>query len=140
MFKKVIQISIAFCLLLIGAQTNAQQTSQPVFTIVDGSSAAQDSNPNPSVTLPVLGFVLDQSGGLRPVIGITGAASVGAPLNLGFSVVQAAMPPSHDYILAMTGNSAWPVLLQVRGNTITVRHLAFPGTGIDSVAISPTGA
>jgi hypothetical protein len=140
MLKKIIQTSIAFCLLFTGGLINAQQIPQQIFTIVDGSSTAQNSNANASVALPVLGFVLDQSGGLRPVVGLTGSASVGAPLNLGFSVVQAAMPPSHDYILAMTSNSAWPVLLQVSGNTITVRHLAFPGAGIDSVAISPTGA
>ena len=123
MFKKIIQTSIVLSLLFIGSRVSAQQTSQPLFTIVNGSSTQTNTNGNPSVTLPVLGFVLDQSSGLRPVIGITGSASVGAPLNLGFPVVQAAMPASHDYILAMTGNTPWPVLLQVRGNTIMVQQL-----------------
>jgi hypothetical protein len=89
---------------------------------------------------------------------------------LGFPVAQAAMPPSHDYILAIAGNSSSPVLLQVRGNTIRLRSLAaFTATvgkcyqpdvfndrartgcdsasssgdisaGVDSVAVSPTGA
>src|SRR5215470_6445925 len=101
MFKRVFQTSIALCLVVAGGHVNAQQTLQPVFTIVDGTSTTQNTSANPAVTLPVLGFVLDQSGGLRPVMGITGAASVGAPLNLGFSIAQAAMPPSHDYILAI---------------------------------------
>jgi hypothetical protein len=148
MFKKLVQTSITFCLLLTGGLINARQTSQPsqpLFTIVGGSSPAPDSNTSPAVALPVLGFVLDQSGALRPVIGVTGAASVGAPLNLGFPIVQAAMPPSHDYILARTGNAPWPVLLQVRGKTITVRPLApfaslDASRGIDSIAVSPTGA
>jgi len=123
MFKKIIQTSIAFCLLFMAGRIQAQQASQPVFSIVDGSAGTESSSANPSVNLPVLGFVLVQSGGLRPAMGIAGSASVGSPLNLGFSVMQAAMPPSHDYILAMTGNSAWPVLLQVRGNTIAVRAM-----------------
>src|SRR5438105_42043 len=124
MFKKLFQTVFVFCLLFIGSRIDAQQ-SQPLFTIVNGASGTpNNSNGTPSVTLPVLGFVLDQSGGLRPVIGITGSASVGAPLSLGFPIVRAAMPPAHDYILAMTGNSSWPVLLQVRGNTITVQSIA----------------
>src|SRR5438552_11884561 len=170
MFKKIIQTSIAFCLLFTAGRIQAQQASQPVFTIVAGSAATESTSSNPSISLPVLGFVLDQSGGLRPVMGIAGSASVGSPLNLGFSVAQAAMPASHDYILAMTGNSAWPVLLQVRGNTIAVRAMGSSTTrnttscyqpdsidnrtryscdadssfdapaGIDSIAVSPTGS
>jgi hypothetical protein len=124
MFKKLFHISFVLCLVFIASRSNAQQGAQPLFTIVNGSNGVQtSSNGNPSVTLPVLGFVLDQSGGLRPVIGIAGSASVGAPLGLGFPVVRAAMPANPDYVLAMTGDSGWPVLLQVRGNTITVRPL-----------------
>ena len=169
MFKKAIQSSIAFCLLFMAGRIHAQQASQPAFNIVAGSGT-ESSSANPSVNLPVLGFVVDQSGGLRPVMGIAGSASVGSPLNLGFSVMQAAVPPGHDYILAMTGNSAWPVLLQVRGNTIAVRAMGSSTTrntascdqpdgidnrtryscdadtafdapaGIDSIAVSPTGS
>jgi hypothetical protein len=110
--------------VFFASRSNAQQGSQPLFTIVNESNGSQSTNGNPSVTLPVLGFVVDQSGGLRPLIGVAGAASVGAPLGLSFPVAQAAMPPNHDYILALTGSSGWPVLMQVRGNTITVRSVA----------------
>ena len=44
MLKKIIQTSIAFCLLFTGGLINAQQIHQQIFTIVDGSSAAQKSN------------------------------------------------------------------------------------------------
>src|SRR5438552_811758 len=105
MFKRLSYISFLLCLVFTASRSNAQQGAQSLFTIVNGSGGAQGtSTGNPSVTLPVLGFVLDQSGGLRPLIGVAGAASVGDPLGLGFSVVQAAMPPNHDYILASTGN------------------------------------
>jgi len=73
-----------------------------------------------SVRLPVLTFVLDGAGGLRPVIGIPGAASIGMPVELGFPVIRAAAA-ANDYILATSNEGAWPVLLQVRGNTINVR-------------------
>jgi hypothetical protein len=125
MFKKTFYISFLLSLVFTAGRSNAQQGSQPLFAIANGSSGTQGtSSGNPSVTLPVLGFVLDQSGGLRPLIGVTGAASIGAPLGLNFPVAQVAMPPNHDYILAMTGNSSWPVLLQIRGNTVTVQPVA----------------
>ncbi len=121
MFKNFLRISFVMCLMFIASRSNAQQPSQPLFTVVNGSLAnPANTNPSPSVTLPVLGFALDQAGGLRPLIGITGAASVGAPIALQLPIVQAAVPANHDYILAMTDKSRWPVLLQIRGNTITV--------------------
>src|SRR5437660_816168 len=121
MFKTILRISFALCFALAASRSNAQQASQPVFTIVNGFDITQSSNrANASVSLPVLGFVLDQVGGLRPLVGIAGSASVGAPLDLGVGIVRAAIPPNHDYILAVTADSNWPLLLQVRGNTITV--------------------
>jgi hypothetical protein len=170
MFKNLFCISFLCCLMFAASRINAQQGAQPLFTIVNGSGGTQGtSSGSPSVTLPVLGFVLDQSGGLRPLIGVAGAASIGDPLGLSFPVVQAAMPPNHDYILATSGNGSWPVLLQVRGNTINVQSVASffgnargePGNcygrdplhghacnvdsagapaGIDAIALSPTGS
>ena len=168
MLKRLFYISFVLWFLFNASRSNAQQGAQPLFKIVNGSGGALgNSNGNPSVTLPVLGFVLDQSGGLRPLIGVAGAASIGDPLSLGFPVVQAAMPPNHDYILATTGNGSWPFLLQVRGNTITVQPVAsfFESAradtgkcykphslhgracnvnsavaGIDAIALSPTGS
>ena len=128
MFKKLIQIPAVFCFVFIASRSNAQPASQ-LFTVVNGSYAnASASNGNPSVTLPVLGFALDQSGGLRPLIGITGSASVGAPIGLPLPIVKATMSGNHDYILAMTGGGTWPVLLQVRGNTINVSSMT-PASG-----------
>jgi len=80
------------------------------------------SSPQPSVSLPVLGFVVDDAHHLRPLIGVVGSASVGAPFDLGFDVVSATMPSGKNYILATTANS-WPVLLQPRGGTIVSRTM-----------------
>ena len=171
MFNKIVQISLVVCFVFVAGRSNAQQSSQPLFTVVNGPYANQgNSGANASVTLPVLGFALDQSGALRPLIGITGAASIGAPIDLQLPIVQATMPANHDYILATTSDSRWPVLLQIRGNTIAVlpamsfaagagskavrcsqrtsgrtrcdTNSSAMGTlsGIDSIAVSPTGS
>src|SRR5438105_11069291 len=121
MLKTIIRISFGLSLLVAATQSNAQQASQRPFRIVNGSENQNNTRRNAAVNLPVLGFTLDQAGALRPLIGIAGAASVGAPLDLGFPVVSAAVPPDHDYILATTTTGSWPMLLQVRDNTITVR-------------------
>jgi len=122
MSKIVFRILFVICIAVTSSLIYAQQAQQPVFTIVNGADRNSSRNQvNASVNLPVLGFVTDGAGGLRPLIGIAGSASVGAPLNLGFEIVGAAIPPDHDYILAMTRDGNWPRLLHVRGNTIAVQ-------------------
>src|SRR5437867_9357911 len=103
MSKTVFRILFALCFVVPASRIHAQQAATA------------------SVNLPILSFLTDGAGNLRPVIGIVGSASVGAPLNLGFEVVGAVIPPDHDYILAMTRNGNWPRLLHVRGNTIAVQ-------------------
>jgi hypothetical protein len=124
MLKTIIRISFALSLIVAATQTNAQQASPA------------------KVNLPVLGYTLDQSGGLRPIIGIAGAASVGAALNLGFPVISASVPASHDYILATAAPGSWPTLLQFRDNTITARSFdgANSSVSVDRIALSPTGS
>jgi hypothetical protein len=83
---------------------------------------------------------------VRPLIGVVGAATVGNPVDPGFDVTQAAVPPGHDYILATAAGSNWPILLQVSGGAMTPQWTAFaqsntdPATIIDRVALSPTGS
>src|SRR2546429_9631548 len=109
MFKTIFRISFALCFALAASRSNAQQASQPLFTISNGFDTNQGSSRgNASVSLPVLGFVLDQAGGLRPLDGIAGSASVGAPLALGVGIVRAGVPPSPDYISAVTAGTHWP--------------------------------
>src|SRR5436853_7264737 len=110
MFNTIFRISFALCFALAANRSNAQQASQPVFTIVNGFDITQSSNrANASVSLPVLGFVLDQAGGLRPLVGIAGSASVGAPLDHGVVIVRAAIPANPDYIIAVTADIKWPL-------------------------------
>jgi hypothetical protein len=104
MLRTCLCISVALCLALTLAASRAH---------------AQQA-PTPSVSLPLLGFVVDQGGALRPLVGVAGSASVSAPINVGFGISQAVMPPNRDYLLATTPGADWPMLLQMRGGTITI--------------------
>lgn len=118
MFKTILRISVIVAIASAAATINGAPSPQSGFTIVNGSDNNQ-THAAP-VSLPALGFVLDNSQRLHPVLGVVGSASIGAPLELGFDVVRAAVPPGHEYILASASGSDWPQLLQIRGNTITV--------------------
>jgi hypothetical protein len=119
------KIILGVLLIVCAASADAQGLRQPAFTIINGANTRLDTAAGTAatVTLPVLTFILDDTHQIRPVFGVPGSASIGAALNLGFQVLDAAIPAGHDYILAITRESNWPVLLQVRGNTITIRSL-----------------
>jgi hypothetical protein len=88
---------------------------------------------------PVLGFAPDSTGTLWPLIGIAGGATVGGPLDLGLSIIQSAIPPDHDYILATTEEIQSPIWLQLQDGTTAVQ--SFDGLSkIDRIAISPAGS
>jgi hypothetical protein len=78
--------------------------------------------PAGSVASPVLGFILDTSGALRPMIGIPGSASVGQAMDLGLTMTQVAVPPGHDYILANTNSGL--VLLRTQGKSVTQQAIS----------------
>jgi len=93
----------------------------------------------PSVERPVLSFVVDPTQGLRPVFGIPGASSIGSPVDLEFPVVRAVVPVTHDYIVAMTSENSWPVLLQMQRGKWRSRSLGSwaQKPTIDRIALSP---
>jgi hypothetical protein len=103
------------------------------------------------VARPTLTFVLDSSHQLRPMVGIPGAASIGAPVTLGFDVTQALISPDSGYILAATSQSSWPLLVQVRGNSMSVQPADYfisqirqsggrNDAAVDSFALSSSGS
>lgn len=92
-------------------------------------SSARAQAVSGSVTQPVLTYIVDNAQHVRPLIGIAGAASVGSALDLGFSVTQAAVPPAHDYVLAMAAGSNWPILVRVGSGQVTPQFTAFIGAG-----------
>lgn len=152
MVKTFISIYLVFCLACL--------------VRVSGTQAQAVSG---SVSQPVLTYIDDDAHHLRPLVGISGAASIGNAIDLGFEVAQAAVPPTHDYVLAMAAGSNWPILVQVNGGTMIPQFNAFAanqancnttdasdirqvrpncltvpaidaGTVIDRVALSPSGS
>jgi hypothetical protein len=111
-------------------------TSLIYFAVFTALTAAEVSA---QVGPPVLSFVPDGTGALRPLIGVAGAATIGAPLELGLSVVQLAIPPDHDYILATAEEIQSPIWLQLHEGTPAIRSLDGV-SNIDRIAISPTGS
>jgi hypothetical protein len=121
LFRTCVFASAAFA----AALAVAKPSPQALFRIQnDGNSGAQANGISASVAPPVLSFIVDTTQGVRPVIGIPGAASIINPLELGFPVVRAAVATGQDYVLATTTEGGWPTLLQLRGGTIIVRSAA----------------
>ena len=115
--KTIVTFSIIACLAWTAGMGDAQQVTSPVMT-----------------------YVPDKAGGLHPMLGIPGAASIGAGLNVGFRIRQAWIPPLHDYLLARTDGSSWPVLVQIRGDKVSAQSIQRGERAIDRVELSPTGS
>ncbi|MCC7175512.1 MAG: hypothetical protein IT159_09980 [Bryobacterales bacterium] len=98
-------------------------------------AAAQDAAP---VSGPVVGFVFDRAAGIRPVLGVPGAATLGRPVlsRMGFETVV--FPPAEDYALALTVRGRRAVLLRELNASggLTELPLAW---GAARLAISPGG-
>jgi hypothetical protein len=115
--KTIFRLSIIACLALAAGMGNAQQVTSPVMT-----------------------YVPDKAGRLHPMLGIPGAASIGGILNAGIRVRQVSIPPSHDYVLATTDGSSWPVVLQVHGDSVSAQSIQQSASAIARVELSPTGS
>jgi hypothetical protein len=79
------------------------------------------------------------SAAIRPILGIPGAATLGAPLDAGFAVGQAVVAPGGDFALAVAKDDF--SLAVVRGSSGVVRNFA-PAMGEvpDLIAFSPGGS
>ena len=102
--------------------------------------AAQPGGSSASVkTVPPFGYVLDHNiHALRPILGIPGAALIGAPLDLGFSIRQAAISSVRGYALAISDDvQLQPKLVRLTGPLSIV---AVPIAGrAQAVYVSPLG-
>lgn len=111
MIKRRYRIYLTICLVCIASSVSAWGQT------ISGT-----------VTQPVLTYIVDNANQLRPVIGITGAASVGPAISLGFGITQAAAPPANNYLVVMPQGSNSPILLQAQGGNLMPQPNAFPIT------------
>jgi len=101
-------------------------------------ASAQD--PVPVITGPVLGFVQDSAGSaIQPILGIAGASILGPWIPLGADIRNAVLSPNHDYAVAVRGDNAEVVVIQLGSNAVTVNSLDQVRAGVDVIAISPMG-
>jgi hypothetical protein len=104
------------------------------------AAAAPWSDETGGIAGPSLGVLFDsQAGGLRRVMGIAGAATIGECFATAPSITQAWVSPFEDYALAETtaGTELMLLLLDASGVRVTPLGVA---AGFDRVALSPTGA
>ncbi len=103
-----------------------------------GGLLAQDQTGSQPVSGPVMGFVADRLSGVRPILGVPGAATLGSPVlsNSGFRSIV--FFPSRDYALAVLSRGSQVVLLRNLRSTLEAVELQVqPGAG--RLAISPSG-
>jgi len=88
---------------------------------------------------PSLGLMFDSASAvIRPILGIPGAATLGAPLNAGFAIGQALVAPGGDFALAVAKDDFR--LAIVRGSGGVVQNLApAMGEAPDLISFSPGG-
>ena len=87
---------------------------------------------------PVIGFVFDGSvAALRPILGIPGASTLGAPLDAGFELSWATVAPRQDSSIAVDSSGAVH-LLRLGSGVSETRCGACPSTA-DGAVFSPSG-
>jgi hypothetical protein len=92
------------------------------------------------VGAPVLGFVFDrEAAGLRPIVGVPGAATIAAPLDLGITISFAVVSPQQDFALALAGEDNHIVGLGLGPAGIVVRSITGLSPQADKIAFGPAG-
>ena len=106
-----------------------------------GGLPAQDQTDAQPVGGPVMGFVTDRLSGVRPILGVPGAASLGLPVlpNSGFRSI--AFSPSRDYALALVARGRQTVLLRnLKSSVAAIELQAPPGAGRMAISLSGDAA
>jgi WD40 repeat protein len=105
-----------------------------------GWLSAQNS-PGSDLGAASLGIVYDSAiRGVRPLIGVAGAATMTKPLGLGFEVKSVSVPPREDYVLAVAAEDSSVRLITFRGRVAELRALPGLDSAPDRIDFSPTGA
>ncbi len=99
---------------------------------------AQSSSPS-LVGIPLLGFVYDGNlKAIRPILGVPGAATVGAPLDIGFAVAHAAAAAQLRFVLATSADDGRVRLARIPQSAPMVRLIEGALVSPDRVVLSPS--
>jgi len=87
---------------------------------------------------PAVGFVLDKAEGVRPILGIPGAATLGQPVLPAAGFASVVLSPAGDYALALTENEQRLALLRNLSASPAAALLDVP-PGASRIVLSPAG-
>ena len=107
-----------------------------------GGLPAQDQTDSQPVSGPVVGFVADRLSGVRPILGVPGAATLGLPVLRDSGFQSIALSPSRDYALALVARGRQTVLLRNLKSSVVdaVELQAPPGAGRMAISLSGEAA
>ena len=106
-----------------------------------GGLPAQDQTDSQPVSGPVMGFVADRLSGVRPILGVPGAATLGLPVLRDSGFQSIALSPSRDYALALVARGRQTVLLRnLKSSVDAVKLQAPPGAGRMAISLSGDAA
>ena len=109
---------------------------QPVcLLLLSAVLAAQTTTP---IRGPLVGYVFDRGAGLRPILGIPGAASIGEPIVANTGIATAAVSAERNYVLVIAGDDRSLMLI----DTGSAESRAIPDVapGVDRVVLSPSAS
>src|SRR5581483_4893980 len=88
-----------------------------------------------------LGFVFDsRTSGLKPLVGIPGAALLGAQLDTGLPVRQAFVSPRQNFAIALTDTGVVLATFSSATDPPTMSSLGFDSSAAAVAALSPDGS
>jgi len=94
---------------MITSRISSIAASAAVFAFALFPALAQDVQ---RIDGPVLGFAVDQAAGIRPILGLPGAATVGPAVMSATGLEGVTLSPARDYALALLASGRAVVLLQ----------------------------
>jgi hypothetical protein len=96
--------------------------------------------PGYAVSGPTLGLVADPAASsIRPILGIPGAATWGAPLAVDFATVRTAVAPGGDFALLVAREDYRLAIVRAAGGAAEWLQVEPAGAAPDTVSFSPRG-
>lgn len=108
----------------------------PIALLISGAVASAQTG---SFTAPVSGYVFDSGAhALRPVLGIPGAATLGAPIASGYTLAAAYVAPRQDSFFGLTADGA-PHYFAIASGAFQENSVAGLLASPELVVFSPAG-
>ena len=104
------------------------------------NSASMDNRQTSHISGPVMGLVFDKNSGLRPILGIPGAAIQGNPINSIGGLSAAVAPAGNNYALAIASSNRQPFFMRDVSDPLSAISLPGVPTGADAIITSPGGS